>query len=207
SKWDNQIFIKDVNGRPMTAKYIGVDGTPYLFKEFKFGSIELKNGRKFTSVQLKLDLVAQEIIFLSPDKEEGEIGSEFVKEVLLTDTTELGVVSYLLRSGFPAVDNYKSNQFCLVIAEGKIALLKSMVKTIDTRKNELSGEISKEFALTEEFFTFQNGVMTRFKRDKDNILSVMADKRAVIEKYLKENKGNFKNSEYLAKIFTYYNIN
>lgn len=206
-KWDNQIYIQDVNGRPMSAKYIGVDGFPYLLKDFKIGSIELKNGRKFTGVPLKLDLVAQEIIFLSPNKEEGVIGSDFVKEVSLIDTTDAGQNTFIMRSGFPAIDNYKSNQFCQVIADGKIALLKSMVKSIDTRKNELSGEISKEFALTEDFYTFQNGVMSRMKRDKDNILRLMADKIALMEKYLKENKGNFKNEDYLAKIFLYYNNN
>ncbi len=189
----------------MSAKYIGVDGFPYLVKDFKFGSIELKNGRKFSSVPLKLDLVAQEIIFLSPNKEEGVIGSDFVKDVSLIDTTELGVIPYLLRSGFPAIDNYKSNQFCLVIADGKIALLKSMVKSIDTRKNELSGEISKEFALTEDYFTFQNGVMSRFKRDKNDILELFYKQRDKIEIFIKANKGSFKNEQYLASIFNYYN--
>ena len=206
-KWDNQIYIQDVNGRPMSAKYIGVDGFPYLVKDFKFGSIELKNGRKFSSVPLKLDLVAQEIIFLSPNKEEGVIGSDFVKEVTLIDTTDAGQNTYIMRSGFPSIDNYKSNQFCQVIADGKITLLKSMVKTIDTRKNELSGEISKEFTLTEDFFTFQNGAMSRFKRDKENILSIMFDKRALMENFLKENKRNFKNEAYLTKIFLHYNNN
>ncbi len=204
-KWDNQVYIQDVSGRPMSAKYIGVDGFPYLVKDFKFGSIELKNGRKFSSVPLKLDLVAQEIIFLSPNKEEGVIGSDFVKDVSLIDTTELGVIPYLLRSGFPAIDNYKSNQFCLVIADGKIALLKSMVKSIDTRKNELSGEISKEFALTEDYFTFQNGVMSRFKRDKNDILELFYKQRDKIEIFIKANKGSFKNEQYLASIFNYYN--
>ncbi len=204
-KWDNQVYIQDVSGRPMSAKYIGVDGFPYLVKDFKIGSIELKNGRKFTTVPFKLDLVAQEVIFLSPDKEEGVIGSDFLKEVSLTDTTESGVVSYVLRSGYPAIDNYKPNQFCLVIADGKIALLKSMVKNIDTRKNELSGEISKEFALAEDFFTFQNGVMTRFKRDKNEVLDLFSKQRDKIEKFIKTNKGSFKNEQYLASIFNYYN--
>ena len=44
-KWDNQIFIKDVNGRPVSAKYIDIDGTPYLIKDFRFGTIELNNGK------------------------------------------------------------------------------------------------------------------------------------------------------------------
>jgi hypothetical protein len=205
SKWDNQIFIKDVNGRPMTAKYLGVDGFPYLVKDFRFGSIELKNGRKFTSVPLKLDLVAQEIVFLSPNKEEGVIGSDFVNEVTLIDTTETGINAYIMRAGYPVIDNYKPNQFCQVLADGKITLLKSIVKSIDTRKNELSGEISREFATSEAYFTYQNGMMSRFKRDKNEILGLFYKHSDKIEAFIKANKGSFKNDQYLATIFNYGN--
>jgi len=204
-KWDNQIFIKDVNGRPVSAKYIDVEGTPYLIKDFKFGTIELKNGRKFIDVPLKLDLVMHEITFLSPNKEEGIIGSDFVKDLSLIDTTEGVEKNYLFRAGLPAIDNHKVNEFCLVLADGKISLLKSMVKKIDTRKNELSGEIAKDFALSENYFTFQNGEMARFKRDKESVLQVLFKNRDKVETFIKENKGSFKNEDYLASIFNYYN--
>lgn len=204
-KWDNQIFIKDVNGRPVSAKYIDVEGTPYFSKDFKFGTIELKNGRKFIDVPLKLDLVMHEITFLSPNKEEGIIGSDFVKDLTLTDTTELGIKHYLFRAGLPAIDNHKTNEFCLVIADGKIALVKSMVKKIETRKNELSGEIAKDFALSEDYFIFQNNEMARFKRDKEFVLQVLYKKREKVETFIKENKGSFKNEDYLAAVFNFYN--
>ena len=204
-KWDNQIFIKDVNGRPVSAKYIDVDGTPYLVKDFRFGTIELINGRKFINVPLKLDLVMHEITFLSPNKEEGIIGSDFVKDLSLIDTTENGIKHYLFRAGLPPIDNHKAKEFCMIIADGKIALVKSMVKKIDTRKNELSGEIVKGFELNIDYFTFQNGEMARFKRDKETVLQVLSKNRDKVETFVKENKGSFKNDDYLASIFNYYN--
>ena len=204
-KWDNQIFIQDVNGRPMIAKYIGVDGFPYLIKDFKFGWVQIKTGRKFNNVPIKLDLVAQEIIFLSANKEEGVIGGDFVKEVGFNDTTESGINAYLFRSGFPPIDKFSANQFYQIIADGKISLLKSLVKSIDTRKNELSGEIVMEFSLSEEFFTYQNGLINRFKRDKNEVLSLFNNQRDKVEAFIKTNKGSFKQEKYLASIFNYYN--
>ncbi len=204
-KWDNQLFIKDVNGRPISAKYIDIEGTPYFIKEFRLGTIELKNGRKFIDVPLKLDLVMHEITFLSPNKEEGIIGSDFVKELTLVDTSEGVIKHYLFRAGLPAIDNHKAKEFCLVLSDGKITLVKSMVKKIDTRKNELSGEIIKDFAVSENYFTFQNGEMAKFKRDKESVLQVLFNKRDKVETFIKENKGSFKNEEYLASIFNYYN--
>jgi hypothetical protein len=204
-KWDNQIFIQDVNGRPMMAKYLGVDGIPYLVKDFKFGSIELRDGRKFINVPFRLNLVSQEIIFLSPNKEEGVLGGDLITEVAFADTTEAGIYTYILRTGFPEIDNFKSNQFYQIIADGKIALLKSVAKEIDTRKNDLSGEIVKEFSLREEFFIFQNGLMHRFKRDKNEVLALFVIHRDKLEAFIKANKGSFKNEQFLASIFNYYN--
>ncbi len=204
-KWDNQIYIKDINGRPVTAQYADVTGFPYVLNSFKFGAIELKNGRKFVSVPLRLNIVSHEINFISPNKEEGFIGSDFVKEVAFADSSLDIVQVYVFRAGLPAIDNHKANEFCQVLADGKIALIKAMVKRIDTRKNDLSGEIYKEFALYEDLFSYQNGEMKRFKKDKEFILNLMQDKRALMEAYFKANKGNLKNQQYLAGIFQYYN--
>jgi hypothetical protein len=207
ARFDSQLTLTDFNGQPINRNYNGLAGIPFAFDNYQFGEIELKNGRKFSAVKFKIDIVAQEIVFLSPTNEAGGIASDFVKSVSYYDTTDVGIKQYLFKTGLPPIDNYKSNMFCLVLADGKISLLKSMFKSIDTRKNDFTGEILKEFRLYEDFYTFQNGTMTRFKRDKDNILTVMSDKRALMEKYLKENKGNFKNEDYLAKILLYYNNN
>ncbi len=207
AKFNTQLTLTDFNGQPINRNYEGLAGIPFVIDRFQFGEIELKNGRKFNTVKFKIDIVAQEIVFLSPTNEAGSIESDFVKSVSYYDTTDLGINKFLFKTGFPPIDNYKSNMFCLVLADGKISLLKSMFKTIDVRKNDFTGEIVKEFRLYEDFYTFQNGVMTRFKREKESILALMADKRVIMEKYLKENKGNLKNEDYLAKIFIYYNNN
>ncbi len=205
AKFDTQLTLTDFNGQPLNRNYNGLVGFPFAFDNYQFGEIELKNGRKFTAVKFKIDIVAQEIVFLSPTNEAGGIASDFVKMVSYFDTTDVGINKYLFKTGLPPIDNYKSNMFCLVLAEGKISLLKSMYKSIDTRKNDFTGEIVKEFRLYEDYYTFQNGVMARFKRDKESILVLMSDKRVAIEKYLKENKGSFKSEVYIAKIFSYYN--
>jgi hypothetical protein len=205
AKFNTQYTLTDFNGQPINRNYIGLEGNPFAVDQYHIGEIELKNGRKFSSVKFKIDIVAHEIVFLSPTNEAGGIASDFVKLASYYDTTDLGIKQYLFKTGLPPIDNYKSNMFCLVLADGKISLLKSMFKSIDTRKNDFTGEIVKEFRLYEDFYTLQNGTMTRFKRDKDNILAITSDKKALMEKYLKENKGNYKNEAYLTEIFNYYN--
>jgi hypothetical protein len=205
AKFDSQLTLTDFNGQPINRNYNGLEGNPFAVDQYHFGEIELKNGRKFTAVKFKIDIVAQEIVFLSPNNEAGAIASDFVKKVSYFDSSDLGITQNVYKTGLPSIDNYKSTMFCRVLADGKIALLKSMFKTIDTRKNDFSGEIVKEFRLYEDLYFFKNGVMTRLKKDKSSILDAMADKLDLIQEFLQKNKGNYKNEAYLTEIFNYYN--
>ncbi|MDD2793866.1 MAG: hypothetical protein PHD73_11850 [Sediminibacterium sp.] len=204
-KWDSQIYISDVNGRPVSNRYSDVSGYPFVFEHFKAGNMELKNGRKFAEVPLKIDIVTHEIVFTSSNNEAGVISSDFVQTVSVKDTAASVIHNHVYRTGFPSIDNYKSREFCEVLAEGKITLLKTMRKAVDTRKNDLSGEVYKEFVLYEDVYVYQNGEMKRLKKDKAFLLSLMQDQRAKMEEYLGRDKKNLKNLQTLAETFRYYN--
>jgi hypothetical protein len=204
-KWDSQIYISDVNGRPVSNRYSDVNGFPFVFEHFKAGDIELKNGRKFAGVPLKLDVVTHEIVFTSSNSEAGVISSDFVQAVSVNDTVASVIQNHVYRTGFPSIDNYKSREFCEVLADGKITLLKTIRKAVDTRRNDLSGEVYKEFVLYEDVYVYQNGEMKRLKKDKDFLLMLMQDQRVKMEEYLRKDKKNLKNLQILAETFRYYN--
>jgi len=50
SKWGQQIFLSDVNGRAFENKYADVSGSAYLYPNFKFATIVLKDGRTYNNV-------------------------------------------------------------------------------------------------------------------------------------------------------------
>ena len=52
-----------------------------------------------------------------------------------------------------------------------------MNKSVETRKNELSGEVVKEFLLYEDFYTFQKNEMKRLKKDKESVMQLFANQR------------------------------
>lgn len=204
-KFDSQIFLVDQNGLPFNRVYRGVEGTPYFINEFKYGAIELKTGRKFINAFIKLDITSHEILFKTPDNEEGIISSQFVKEVVISDTILPLINIYHFRTDLPSVDKYKSGEFCQILAEGKLTLVNVLRKTIETRKNDFSGEIIKEFALYEDLYIYQNGEMKRLKKDRDFLLALMQDQRAKMEEYLRRDKKNLKNPQILAETLKYYN--
>lgn len=203
-KWPSQVFISDVNGRPFESRFDDVSGTPYFDAAYKYGDITLKQGRRFVQVKMKINLVTQETIFVSANGIEGYMEAGMVKEIVYADTTVDGIRSYRFQTGFPAVDRQTDKHFYQVLVAGRCSLLRSVVKKVMERRNELSGEVAKEFESVENVYLFVNGEMKRYKKDKESLLPLLADKRLEIDRYLAEQKINFKNMDQVVRLLEYY---
>jgi hypothetical protein len=168
-KWADQVSITDVNGRPFDNIYENVNGSPYFDEKYKFASIKLNQGkeRTFVGVKTRIDMVTQQVHFISSNGVEGFLFAGMAKEVTYQDTTAEGIIPYKFLTGFPAIDKQTDQHLYLVLSEGRCSFLKSVSKKVNERKNELSGEAVKEFETYEDYYLFINGVMKRWKKDKD----------------------------------------
>lgn len=204
-KWADQISITDVNGRPFENRYADVAGTPCFIADYRFANISLAQGRTFVNVKMKIDLVSQETRFVSSNGVEGYISAGMVKEIKFADTTSEGIIQYTFRTGFPAIDKQNENNFYQVLADGKCGFVKSITKKVNERKNELSGEIAKDFETTENYYLFVKGEMKRVKKDKDFFIAELADKQVAVIQYIQSNKLNCKNNDQIVKLIRFYN--
>lgn len=204
-KFGSKILLGDVNGRAFVNIYADINGSPYLFPNFKSTSIVLNDGRKYTNVPARLNLVEHEINFIASNQEQGFIGKGMAQSIELLDTNKQGVRTYIFQSGFPKIDNQSVIHFYQVLAQGKLLLLKSINKNIEERLNELSGEKSKEFAVRENLYLFTNGVIVRIKKDKAFFMPYFADQLTAMESYMSTQKVNFKQEDQLQKLINYYN--
>jgi hypothetical protein len=201
----NEILITDVYGRPFLNKYADVTGSPYFNDTNKLANIILSTGRVFKGVGIRIDLVSQEAHFISANNTEGVIKSGVVTEISYNDTTAESITPYTFRTGFPPVDNLTSNNFYLVLADGRCSFLKSIVKSVSERKNPLSGEVVKEIETYENYYLFSNGVMKRWKKDPKQISTELSDHQAQIDQFISKNKINLKNKDHLISLLNYYN--
>ena len=204
-KWGQQIFLSDVNGGAFENKYADINGSAYLFPDFKFATIELADGRKYANVKARLNLVEHEVNFIASNGEEGYIGKGMVKSFLINDTTRQGIKTYSFQTGFPKTDNQTVIHFYQILASGKIALVKSINKNIEERLNELSGEKSKEFAVRENLYLLIGGELKRVKKEASFFLSAMEDKKELVSQFISSNKLNFKTEDQLLRVVEYYN--
>ena len=205
-KWGSQIFLSDVNGRAFENKYADITGTAYLFPNFKYAAITLTDGRKYSNVKARLNLLEHEVNFIASNGEEGYIGKGMVSIITIIDTIKKGAINYTFQSGFPKTDNQTFISFYQVLgAMGKCSLLKSINKNIEDRSNEMSGEKSKEFIVRENLYVFIKGEMKRVKKDKDFFTSIFTDQLVAINQFITANKIKFNSEEGLIKLIEFYN--
>lgn len=204
-KWADQVSISDVNGRPFEKKYDDVNGHPFFDAVYKPTTIVLASGLRFVNIKTRINLVEQVTVFITSNGIEAYMETGSVKEISYADTTAAGIITYTFQTGFPAVDNLTPAHFYQVLAAGHCTLLKSIVKSVTERKNELSGEVSRDMETTETIYIFTNGHITRVKKDRIFLLGLLADKKELLDRYMEKEKINLKNTDQLIKLVNYYN--
>lgn len=179
--------------------------TPYLHADLKHGTIFMKSGRVITGVKFRLNLVSNETECVFPNGLTTMLAKGAVKEINFKDTTEHGVVSYKVKNGYPAFDMQTRDNFYIVLSDGRCSFLKSLQKKVIEKVNDMDRNIIREYETTEEFYLFSNGSLKHWKKDKDFLLTELADKKEAIQKFITEKQTSFRNVESVAELINYYN--
>ena len=184
---DMQMSIKvfDANGKPFVNPPADIDGTPFFSNEWKYGVIRLHDNSVYKKIQLRINLQSQEIHFLTINNIEMSFPAGFVKDILLFDSMQIIYQQYSFQSGFPSIDYQDQKNLYRVVSDGKIKLLESLRKKVIIEKDDMSGKTTKEYRTYENYYFFLNNSMQRMKKDKTLLLNILADKRDIIEQYIK----------------------
>jgi len=197
--------ITDAQGRPFKPIDADVQGSAYFLDSLKSTEILFVKGNAFKQIPARLDLYRQEIHVLSKNNEEFILPKELVRQLVITDSSSAKFQKYVFRSGFPSIDDQSTSSFYQVLADGNITMLQFLKKKILQRKNDVSGEVTKEFETYEDYYVFSENLMVKLKKDKDFLLSLMKTKEKEIQSYLASHKVNFKKWNDIQSLFSYYN--
>ncbi len=198
------VAISDINGQPFVNKFPDVSGSPFV-TGFKPSNILLYGGKGFANVLSRINFYDQTVSFIAANGAEVVTSPGYIRELNYTDTSIMGPVKHVYRTSFPPADSLTTTQFYEVLADGRCTLLKAIVKTISETRNALTASVSRDFETIETLYLYQNGTMTRVKKDKDFFLPKMADKKEEMATFLKSHKINFRDPLQLAELLKYYN--
>ena len=203
--WDDQFIIVDKNGGSFHSYYEGVEGNPFFTENFRSSTIKLVSGLEFNNVMARLDLYKQIIqVKLKGDTVKTVLPGNII-EIIFYDTVQSLPNTYKFQTGYPEIDNLNRNNFYQVLSDGNVTLLRSSIKKINKTKNELSGEISSQFDIYEDYYLYVKYEMKRVKKDKEYLLTLLADKRKELETYISAQKMNLKSMDSIKRLIDYYN--
>jgi hypothetical protein len=199
-----EVFRQD--GRPFINPVSDIEGTPFFTEEWEFSSITLSTGKVVTGIKTRLNLQSQELHFMDKNNIEMAVPAGLVKDIRFLDPAGSDKkITAEFQCGFPPVDKQDEHSFYQVLSRGKIQLLLFRQKTIVMQKNDLSGEIKKEFVSYETLYLFRSGAPERIKRDREDILKALADKKDQVEAFAKANRLKYRSFDEIRQILDYYN--
>ena len=201
------INLEDFNGRSLLKKYDpAVAGSPFINADWIPAKITLSRGKEMGPLLVRLNIESNEVYFLDSTGKEMVALEGLIKKIDFINYYSKDSIRYIFKSGYPNIDKQNENYFYQVFTDGKIELLAKKFKYIRTVKDELSGEIIKDFVdgtVTLYVYSFDN--MQLFQPKIDFVLSLLIDKHEEVNTFINANKINLKKTSDLIKLFSYYN--
>jgi hypothetical protein len=197
--------VFDQSGKAFVNPSPDVAGTPFLANDWKYGTLVLNTSRRYDSVRIRLNLYSQQVHFLNSSNLEVALDKGYIKEVLLPDG-KAGVTGGLhFQNGFPPVDEQDANNFYQVLVQGKMWLLLSIRKIVAQDKDEMAGEVRKEYKAYEDYYAYDGKTMQRIRKDKTFVENLLADKKDKVEAFIVENKFKLRSIDEIRRVIEYYN--
>jgi hypothetical protein len=178
------------------AKDPGVDGTPYLFKNWQtLATIHTGNGKQYAITNLNYDTKLNRFV------SKISVDSVFVFEP--SDLKEAVLYNRKFRRYY--VNNIYQYYQIIAFANGKEVLkqnFKDLKKGIEDPLTQQKSK-SKYILKTKYFLNSEKGMET-LKLKKKPFYKIFGDKASIIKKYVKTNNLSFRRDTDISKIFKYY---
>jgi hypothetical protein len=200
TRWNLNIQFTDMQGRPFANLYEGIEGSAYLFPDFRWGQLETNKGKSYDSVQLSLDLYHHELHVLMHGKEI-VVQDGLVHWLSIRDTVEGKPTESVFQSGFPAIDKNTATHFYQVLSVGNPSLLLHRKRQLEKTTDVMSGLTQERFVPIEQLYVFDGTSIRRLERDSKFLEQLFEDRAARFQAYLRTHKINVKNRTQLIELF------
>jgi hypothetical protein len=185
---------------------IAGDNAHYLYDTWTKGSVKQVDGKTFTDLELMFNQDQSMVVFMSPEKHIAQAFTVPVTEFTIAAPAGTGNGAIKkFQSGFNPIDGATAATYYEVLSDGNIKLLK---RTEFKRISEIAdGDIipTQQIKPFDNYYASANNTLTKIKREKKAILTILKDKAPDIEAYISANKLSLKDDKDLAKVFNHYN--
>ncbi len=195
-------------------RYEGVKGSPLLLDQWTPGRVTLRDGKVFSSVQLKYDLYRDEIVVKHP-YDHAVIPEKYtVTQFSLRSEPGEDSLYFMLVDYLPNYRKFPPNHFAQVLYGNLSDPNTSTLLAVHNKKlikADFQGAYSAdrrydEFSetMTSYYLVKPNGRSYRFKPTLSSIRRLLGDKKAAVSDFLADNPIDPSDPDDLARLIKYY---
>jgi|Laugresu1bdmlbsd_1035121.scaffolds.fasta_scaffold00012_9 hypothetical protein len=200
----NQL-VKDQMGRPLVAgEYVDIQGFPFLFENWTKGVVKFTNGTSVSDMDLKYDLVKDELYFRDLKTDQVMVFTEKISEFKLNDPNKSNSFLYF-KNGFTPNEKNTVQSFYQILVDGTAQLIKRYTKEIFEERPYNSATTIRSFKDAELYYIVKSNQLIKIKKDKKQVLPALGDRSQELDAYIKANNINLKNESDLIRLVAHYN--
>jgi len=206
----SQLVIRDISGKPYRNNVDpDLQGSPFLFGDWRPAKIKLKNLGVFDDVKVKFSPFTNSFYYNQNDSlYEFPEGLEEVRIKDLKHSNESGY-DMLFTKNVYTTDKIPGGTFVQVLANGKINLLKYYKGKIDERTESSTfgseGKV-KKMVTRSTVVAVTNSGTHNIEYNLKNIQLLTSDKEAAITNFIDKKDLNVKKEMDFAIVIAYYNL-
>lgn len=190
-----------------TKKYSDVEGSPYLYNDWKAGTITDKDGKIYSNVLLKYDAY-KDVLEINQDGSILQLNTQQypIFSLSFADGSNNKVIKHLFVAGIDQVQGYSPKVYFEILSNAKLRVVKKYdIKFIDEVVSSYgTASAKKRFQRNEKYFVIADGVATEFKLNNKSFLTACGKKRSELEKIVEERKIKIKNEADLEMLLQFY---
>ncbi|HTE26360.1 hypothetical protein [Flavitalea sp.] len=200
-------FINDSNGRPLYMKSnYNTEGSPFLFEDYLPVTLISLDGKYYSDIMVKVNLVDKEIYYRLPDGKE-MVSTTPVKQIIFTvaPISYPGLDSIIITSLNSAV-NAKGADIAMVCADGKLKLLTKINITYKDTQEYGNTNTTRTFTRKEYFeYIRGNNAAEKLPKSPDAIVQLMNDRKKDIQTFIISQNLDLRMNTDLVRLFLFYN--
>jgi hypothetical protein len=178
------------------SKYSDVAGSPFLKQDFTNAFLAFRNGKKYSNVPVKFDILNNEIDI---DEKQTLISLQEIDSISFPDSIYQIMI---LKTGYPSINKHDENSIYQIVAQNnKIQLLKYYHCHISTVRT-LGLPDKSTFDVDDQYYLYNKAtkVIVDVKLNKKSISSAIADLGYSKAEIDKDKNIDFKNEKDVATL-------
>ncbi|HRJ29979.1 MAG TPA: hypothetical protein PLV21_18170 [Cyclobacteriaceae bacterium] len=188
-------------------KYADIEGSPYLYNDWKAGTITDNTGKVYSNVLLKYDAY-KDVLEINQDGSILQLNTKQYPNfsISFADGSTNKVIKHFFKSGVSQITDYPPTIYFEVLNDGPITVLKKYdIKFIEEVVNSYgTAAATKRFQRGEKYFVVIEDKAVEFKLNNKSFLSACGERMTDIDKIINQRKIKLKNEADLIALLQFY---